>query len=244
MSKKYLLASVALSAAALGSVSPAWSATPSPAALTWSLAQYDFGSVTPGQEGLQTFTLINTGGKSSGTISVTGGSTVFVITSNGCTGKALGAGKSCDVTVEYAPSTTTGDTTTLAATSEYSNASMNLSGNGKPNLVLSPGRLTEQWIADGVKRYNFFVDQTTLFLYNNTQFTVSNTGNGTSEVLQITSYSTTGQVPAALTSDTCTGTSLAPSGSCTFNYTPQCQGSVTVTGSLGVPYIYLYPECF
>lgn len=247
--RKNLLVSTALSIAALGPVSPAWSATPpSPAALTWSLAQYDYGSVTPGQEGVQTFTLSNTGSKSSGTISITGGSPVFVITANGCTGKALGAGKSCNVTVEYAPSTTNGDTTTLVATSEYSNASMNLSGNGKPNLVLSVSPVPWANAAsgfnftgtqNGANEYIIFVDTTLIFNY--TPFTVSNTGNGTSEVLSTTFITPYG--PLGL-SNTCNGVSLPPGGSCTFVYSvglyfqiPGYTSTITVAGSsTGVHY--------
>ena len=63
-----------------------------PAALTWSVTHYDFGSVPVGQTPLETFTLTNTGDIPSGMITVsTSGSTVFAITADGCTGKALGA---------------------------------------------------------------------------------------------------------------------------------------------------------
>lgn len=198
---------------ALALSTPAHAKT-APAALTWSLAQYDFGSVAVGQEGSQTFTLSNTGGSSSGTIAVTEtGSSAFVITANGCTGKALGPSKSCNVTVEYAPSTTNGDTTTLAATSEYAGASMSLSGNGTPNLVLSPGTFLGGTIDGEEKFYSFQlvsgVAQT---------FTLSNTGNGSSLTLQpLENFPQNPQF--ALSNDTCYGTALGPNGSCTFDVT-------------------------
>lgn len=112
----------------------------SPAALTWSLAQYDFGSVPVGQMPSQTFTLSNTGGTSSGMITVTlSGSPVFTIIADGCTGRALRANKSCTVTVQYPTINTNGDTGTLAATGKRSSASMPLYGNASANLMLSPG---------------------------------------------------------------------------------------------------------
>lgn len=73
-------------------------AAKSPASLTWSAARYDFESVSVGQTPSQTFTLSNTGGRSSGMITVAlSGSPVFTIIADGCTGKALRANKSCDV---------------------------------------------------------------------------------------------------------------------------------------------------
>src|SRR4029453_11074493 len=61
-------------------------AASTPAALAWSVAQYDFGSVPVGQTPSQTFTLSNTGGRSSGNNMVSlAGSVVFSITDNCCT---------------------------------------------------------------------------------------------------------------------------------------------------------------
>jgi glycosyl hydrolase family 18 (putative chitinase)/HYDIN/CFA65/VesB family protein len=108
-----------------------------PAALTWSVTHYDFGSVPVGQTPSQTFTLINTGDKS-GVITVsTSGSTVFTITADGCTGKALGADESCNVTIQYPPINTNGDESTLAATAQGSSSRMVLYGNTSANLVLN-----------------------------------------------------------------------------------------------------------
>jgi hypothetical protein len=123
--------------AGLGLLTPA-DAAETPAALNWSLARYDFGSVPVGQTPSQTFTLSNTGATSSGTITVRlSGSPAFTITADACTGRALGANKSCSVTVQYPTINTNGDTGTLAATGERSSASMALYGNGSANLVPS-----------------------------------------------------------------------------------------------------------
>lgn len=110
-----------------------------PAALTWSVTQYNFGSVPVGQTPSQTFTLTNTGDISSGMITVSmSGSTVFTITADGCTGKALGADESCNVTIQYPPINTNGDESILAAIGQGSSSKMALYGNSGDNLVLSP----------------------------------------------------------------------------------------------------------
>ena len=184
-----------------------------PPDLTWSLAQFDFGDVVPGQSSSQTFTLSNTGSKSSGNITVTTGSTVFVITANSCTGRALGPNKSCSVTVEYAPSNTNGDTGTLTADGKHDTvASLNLSGNNLPNLVLDNGRLINT--INGTKVYDdsFGANPGSL---TTEDYTVSNTGTGTSETLKL-DESQFNNPPFLISNDTCTGVSLGPSGMCTF----------------------------
>ena len=197
-----------------------------PANLTWSLAQFDFGSVSVGNTPTETFTLTNTGHMSSGTITVTeSGSAAFIITANGCAGKALGAGKSCNVTVEYGPINTNGDTGTLSANGEVGSASLSLFGNGGPNVVLSPGQFVGT--NAGTKDY----------IYNESfpqMFTVSNTGTSTSETLNV---ELTGQF--VVLADHCTGNTLAANGSCSFDvvFPPPsgCGASGTpVTGLINV----------
>lgn len=65
------------------------------------------------------------------------GSPVFTIIADGCTGKALRANKSCDITVKYPPMNTNGDAGTLAATGKRSSAMMSLNGNGSARPILS-----------------------------------------------------------------------------------------------------------
>src|SRR4029077_18445780 len=91
-----------------------------------------------GQTPSQTFTLTNTGDIPSGMITVsTSGSTVFTITADGCTGKALGADESCNVTIQYQPINTNGDESILTATGQGSSSRMALYGNSSDNLVLN-----------------------------------------------------------------------------------------------------------
>jgi hypothetical protein len=235
---------VAIVLAALALSTPAHAAT-APAALTWSLAQFDFGTVAVGQEGSQTFTLSNTGSTSSGTIAVTDTErTVFVITADGCSRKALGPSKSCSVTVEYAPTNTNGDTATLAATAEHAGASMNLFGNGTPNLVLGPPAFLNEIGPDGTKLYQA---DTGAISGGATQvpFTVSNTGTGTSQALEVVEIF--GVPFFSLSNDTCSRNALAPNGMCTFVLTftapacssPEAFGAQVGISGTSVNYIFL-----
>ncbi len=131
-------------------------AAKSPASLTWSSAQYDFGPVSVGQTPSQTFTLSNIGGRSSGMITVTlSGSPVFTIIADGCTGKALRANKSCEVTVKYPPINTNGDAGMLTATGRHSSAMMSLNGNGSARPI--QGAVVAQYFGlfDGVSREGY-----------------------------------------------------------------------------------------
>ena len=96
--------------AAASTSDPVLAFTPSP---------YDYGQVTVGQTATQTFTLANTGGKASSALAVTvPGSATFTITADTCTGTSLGPGKSCTVTVQFAPASTRTVTATLTAVSQ------------------------------------------------------------------------------------------------------------------------------
>ena len=133
-------------------------AAKSPASLTWSSAQCPISS-DPFQwqtRASQTFTLSNTGGRSSGMITVTlSGSPVFTIIADGCTGKALRANKSCEVTVEYPPIDTNGDAGMLTATGRRSSAMMSLNGNGSARPI--QGAVVAQYLGlfDGVSREGY-----------------------------------------------------------------------------------------
>ena len=116
-------------------------------ALAWSPATngtYDYGAVSPGQTASQTFTLTNSGGSATGMLTVAlSGSTAFSITSDVCTGTALGKRKSCAVTVQYAPTTAgQSDTATLTASGKKpppASASITLTGSGAAaNTISSP----------------------------------------------------------------------------------------------------------
>jgi hypothetical protein len=192
---------------------------PRVAELTWNPSEFDFGEVSVGGASPKTFVLRNTAGKSSGEISISlSGSAAFQLTDDRCTGIALNKDKTCSVTVEYAPSTTTGDNGTLLATSPKSSASVTLSGVGgavpTPNLVLSPGTLGEP-TPDGVKRYTFAFGSVIGGTIATETFTISNTGTLTSESLALSIDPS----QFMLDNDQCTTVPLAPGGSCTFDIT-------------------------
>jgi hypothetical protein len=86
-----------------------------------------------GQTGSQTFTLTNSGGSASGAVTVTlPGSAEFTITADTCTATSLGGGKSCTVTVQFAPSSPGAVAATLTATSnKAATATDSLSGTGE-----------------------------------------------------------------------------------------------------------------
>jgi hypothetical protein len=107
-------------ATAAAKTGPMLAFTPSP---------YDYGQVAVGHTASQTFTLANSGGKGSGKLSVTlSGSAAFTITGKTCTGKSLGPGKSCTVTVQFAPASNGAAGTTLSAVSKKATATDALTG--------------------------------------------------------------------------------------------------------------------
>jgi hypothetical protein len=129
----------------LGAGTPALAANPNAAVVAWSPTNpsggtgYDFGTVdgVGGQYPTQTFTLTNSGGRSTGTlasVALTNTSgTAFSIASDSCSGLSLGPNNSCQVTVKYAPTTSgESDSATLTATGEHANASITLTGQGGP----------------------------------------------------------------------------------------------------------------
>jgi hypothetical protein len=193
-------------------------ATTLPPALAWSPSgQYNFGSTSPGQTASQIFTLSNTWGKSSGTITVTlkSDSSAFTITNDGCTGTALRPSKSCNITVQYAPTDTAGDTATLQAAGQRTAAGVTLvgsgGGSGTADLHISPGPT----YSFGAISEGSSVTQT---------FTVTNYGTAASETLSLV-QSGNADAPIWLSNDMCSGTSLAENGgSCTFELTFSTEG--------------------
>ncbi len=106
----------------------------SPVVIAWSTVEgpinsYDYGTVDPGTTSSQTFTLTNWGGRGSGPVPVTlTGSPAFAITDDGCNG-GLGPGKSCTVTVAYAPTGAgQADAATLLVDGKQATASLALTG--------------------------------------------------------------------------------------------------------------------
>lgn len=106
---------------------------PMPAMLAWSPTTpdgFDYGRVNVGQTALQEFTLTNSGGRASGTVTIDlSTSAAFSITADGCTGTSLGPRKTCSVTVEYSPTMAGPENATLSATGTPASASIGLVGN-------------------------------------------------------------------------------------------------------------------
>jgi hypothetical protein len=101
-----------------------------PPSLSWSSSSgsFDYGTVQAGQTPSLTFTLTNSGGSATGALTVSLPSpSPFSVTSDNCTGTSLGPGKSCTVTVQYTPATSS-DSATLTATSKKTGQSATLTG--------------------------------------------------------------------------------------------------------------------
>lgn len=128
---------IALAGSLVAVASPVQAASDLPA-LAWSPVTapgaYDFGRLdgSGGQTASVTFTLSNSGGRSSGTVELAlSGSSAFTLTSDGCSGSAVPGGRSCAVTVEFAPGSSGGvDAATLTAAGEQASAALALTGSG------------------------------------------------------------------------------------------------------------------
>jgi hypothetical protein len=118
-----------------------WSPTTSP-------GTYDYGMLTEGTAVSQTFTLTNSGGSATSALTITlTGSAAFTKTADSCTGTSLGPGKSCAVTVSYAPASAgQSDSATLSATAHKAAAAASLTLQGAsigPCIVVrQPGAIS------------------------------------------------------------------------------------------------------
>ena len=126
------------------------SATQNPPSLAFTPSPYDYGRVAPGGAVAQTFTLTNTGDQASRALTITvPGSTAFTITADTCTGTSLGPGKSCTVTVQFAPASAGAVAATLTATNNKSTvlATDSLAGAGRPQAPSTgpPPSTAQSW---------------------------------------------------------------------------------------------------
>jgi Abnormal spindle-like microcephaly-assoc'd, ASPM-SPD-2-Hydin len=118
-----------------GSAAGVAAASAGPPVLAFSPAPFDYGQVTVGQTPSQVFTLANTGGWASSALTVTvPGSAAFTVTADTCSGTSLGPGKSCTVTVRFAPTAAgaAGATLTAAGNKQAATATDALTGTGAP----------------------------------------------------------------------------------------------------------------
>jgi hypothetical protein len=214
----------AVAAVTLLLVAPAAQAARAPA-LAWSPVAnggFSFAPVPPGQTPSQTFTLTNSGGSSTAMLTeALSGSAAFALTSDRCTGTALGPRKSCTVTVGFTPTQiSSGGNATLTTTAQkvsLAGASFTL---GPPGVHLSPGDPTGV-NSEGTSGYSctsMLVGGCTLVSGVAQTFTVTNDGYGLTFPLRMASIGPNAD-RFAVSNDTCTLTVLVPLGSCTFDLT-------------------------
>ncbi len=126
--------------AAPAGVASAATAKPRPPVLAFSPAPFDYGQVAAGQAVSQTFTLANTGGRATGKLAVTlAGPAAFTITGGTC--HSLAPGKTCTVTVRFAPAHTGTVTATLTAASKKRHLTATDALTGTGGLGAAPGHL-------------------------------------------------------------------------------------------------------
>ena len=128
------------------------SAGADPAVLAFHPAPYDYGHVTVGERPERVFTLANTGGRASSSLTVqVSGSTAFGVTADTCTGTSLGPGKSCTVTVRFTPTDVGAVTAELAATTKNRAAAATaaLTGAGRRLGSSDPGHLYWTSLTEG-----------------------------------------------------------------------------------------------
>jgi hypothetical protein len=119
--------------AVLACWAPGAAAKSGPPVLAFSPSPFDYGSVTSGQMASQIFTLKNTGGSATSALHVgLSGASAFTLTSDSCSATSLGPGKSCTVTVQFAPTSTGGVAASLSAASNKpaAHATDSLTGTG------------------------------------------------------------------------------------------------------------------
>ena len=110
------------------------SAGAGPAVLAFERSQYAYGLVSIGVRPERVLTLVNTGGRASGSLTVSvSGSPAFTVAADTCTGSSLGPRKSCTVTVRFAPRAVGPFLATLVAVGKNraASASVALSGAGR-----------------------------------------------------------------------------------------------------------------
>jgi hypothetical protein len=214
--------------------------TPQSPKLAWSqgsttITSYAYGTVPAGNTVTQTFKLTNSGGGGSESLSASLANSMgkaFSIKSDGCTGKVLAPGGSCEVEVADAPAA---NTESDEGTLEAGGAKLGLSGEGGLQALTLSATLTqpqeefteEPRGTNGAKKYTYGFGK-----FGSSQpFTITNEGAGTSEGLSMANLNS----HFALANNKCEGAMLASGKSCTFEVTLNCPvGGGFVSSSLDV----------
>lgn len=112
-----------------------------PAALAFTPASNNFGTVDVGSTSSATFTLTNGGGQTSSAIATSllgTNATEMSITSDGCAGRTLAPGASCSVAVTFAPTSFGPKSATLQAAAGVGGTTVaSLSGTGRDKVTLT-----------------------------------------------------------------------------------------------------------
>ncbi len=188
-----------------------------PVELAITPATADFGTIGVGTTSPGTvFTVENFGAQETGTLAATisgSGASAFAITQNTCT--TLGTAESCATTVVCSPPTIGQKTATLTASdgTEMVSAALECNATSPPSIIVSPSSTSFGNVVVGA-------------VSTNTTFTITNPGTTTTGLFTL---ATSGTDPTqfAISQDTCSGASLAPSASCTFavRFTPTSAGN-------------------
>jgi hypothetical protein len=201
-----------------------------PANLTITPTPHDFGNQAVGTSSTaQTFTIENTGGVNSGTLSAAsigppnGSQFDAVGGSNQCTGQVLSPGETCTYGLQFSPGSTGAKSSTLSfSASPGGTASATVSGTGvdPASLTISPSPHNFGGVATGSSS----AAQT---------FTVENTGGADSGALGAASIGPPdgGQFSPVGGSNLCTGEVLSPGETCTYQvqFSPGSTGAKSTT---------------
>jgi hypothetical protein len=191
---------------------------------------HNFGSHTVGLASpMQSFVVSNPGTVAAGTMTVSlvgANPGDFGLVSDPCTGAALPAGGTCTIVARFLPTASGARAATLRVVATAGGtANTALTGTGSAPITVSPG--------------TFGFGSITLGAMSTTQtFTISNPGSITTGTL---ATSVIGANPGdfATVTNTCTGVSLAPAGSCsiTLRFVPSAAGAraatLQITGAPG-----------
>ncbi len=216
-----------VSTAANRSVSASFATNP--AEITVSPTSQNFGSVVQGQSSAGvSFTVTNIGGMPTGALAISksGTNTGDFTASGNCADAVLQPSDTCTVTVTFSPQSSGSKSAELDISASPGGSLMvALSGMG-----LSPGALS-------ISPTSYTFANTNIASASSTHsFTVTNTGGSSTGTLSATLSNTT---DFAITSQNCSGTALAPAGTCqvTVKFTPSAVGnalgSVVVQASPG-----------
>jgi hypothetical protein len=177
------------------------------------------------------FTVTNTGGVATGTITTTlGGTNASEFTmSDGCTGRALGPAETCTIQITFAPATAGPKTASLAVSADPGGTgTASLTGRGQAPASLSIAPTTASF-----STFQLFAPPTTT---PTATFIVSNSGDLPSVALSTALSLGTGTANGEfkIASDSCNGQPVAPMSTCTVvvQFSPTTHGNKS--GSLKI----------